>query len=84
MKYAAAQSEDIDDLYNFVVEMLPNAPLTRRARLCRAFALIVGSSDQARMLIHQADACDAIEQQHRQLLLDLQQRARKTANPFGK
>ncbi len=65
------QSErDFAELYGFVLEKLPDAPVAKRARMCRAFAAIIGREKWARSLNAQAALLEHAEKQHRELALD--------------
>jgi hypothetical protein len=57
------------ELYEFVLENLPSAPIAKRARLCRTLAVIIGDEPCARELNAQAARLEAIDQDHGQLLL---------------
>ena len=59
----------IAELYTFVLERLPEAPVAKRARLCRALAEIVGDESAARDLISQAEQLEYLDVAHGQLVL---------------
>lgn len=66
--------QDTTELYQFLLEVLPQATAARRARICRALANIIGSSDFARVLLEESEQCEAIERAHLQLVLDFRRK----------
>jgi hypothetical protein len=57
------------ELYEFVMEKLPDVGIAKRARLCRTLATIIGEEILARDLVNQAEQLEEIEREHGQMLL---------------
>ena len=62
-------------LCGFVLEKSAEVAAPQRARLYRALAAVIGNPDETAKLNTLAAALEAIDEQHRQLVLDFKRRA---------
>jgi hypothetical protein len=67
---------EIQEVYDLVLETAQNLQPTKRARICRGLAEIIGDEKFAADLLRHAKAADALQRQSKQLLLRF--RARRT------
>jgi len=66
----------IRELHAFVIEKAQDEAPAQRARLLRALARISGSNKDARRILTLAMQCEALDANHRQLVLDFKRGAR--------
>jgi hypothetical protein len=65
---------DIQDVYELVLETAPNLHPTRRARVYRGLAEIIGDERFAAELLRRAKAADQLQHADKQLVLHFRQR----------
>ena len=66
---AMQPNEDLAELFNWVVAEAPKQLPTRRAKIYRGLATIIGNECDARELMKRAKECDAVDRNCRQLRL---------------
>jgi hypothetical protein len=67
---------EIQDVYELVLETAPTLHPTRRARVFRGLAEIIGDERFAAELLKRAKAADEFQQQDKQLVLRFRNRGR--------